>query len=61
MGTDDELAPVIPIRSGEDELGLLEEAVLDALDEQDQQVAGEGPVGEAPVAWLARHPSPRRP
>ena len=35
VSTDDDLAPVVPLRSDEEELELLETAVLDALDERD--------------------------
>ena len=48
MSTDD-LAPVIPLRSDEEELELLETAVLDALDERDaeeEDVRLAGPSGD---------------
>lgn len=47
MGSD-ELAPVIPLRSDEEDLELLETAVLDALDERD---------AEEDDGRLAGHPS----
>ncbi|HET7486479.1 MAG TPA: hypothetical protein VFJ85_01025 [Acidimicrobiales bacterium] len=49
MGSD-ELAPVIPLRSDEEDLELLETAVLDALDERDAEEddggGSLGPVGD---------------
>ena len=58
---DDGLAPVVPLRSDEDELVLLETAVLDHLDdEEDDTQPGDQPLHDN-VAWLARPPaSPTR-
>ncbi|HEV2809886.1 MAG TPA: hypothetical protein VGV93_05750 [Acidimicrobiales bacterium] len=52
----DDLAPVVPLRSDEDELVVLETAVLDHLDEEDDTQPGDQPLDEN-VAWLARHPA----
>lgn len=62
MPPDDEhLAPVVPLRSDEDELSLLETAVLDQLDEQDATAAGEpDPIVQQLVRHRS-HKSPRRP
>lgn len=56
---DDDLAPVNPLRSDEQELELLESAVLDQLEEADEDQAG-ADVTEN-VEWLARHDRPGHP
>lgn len=57
---EDDLAPVIPLRSDEEELELLESAVLDQLEEEDEDQAGTDGATEK-VEWLARHNGPRHP
>jgi hypothetical protein len=52
---DDDLAPVVPIRSDEDELVLLESAVLDQLEEEDERAASQALDEPDNLEWLARH------
>lgn len=51
---DGDLAPVVPLRSDDDELVLLETAVLDHLDEDDDTQPTAQPLDDN-VVWLARH------
>ncbi len=58
--SDDEayLAPVVPLRSDDEELVALESAVLDGLEERDAELGPDGPAGaDLPPEplWLARH------
>ncbi|HEV2810538.1 MAG TPA: hypothetical protein VGV93_09120 [Acidimicrobiales bacterium] len=60
---DDDLASVVPLRSHEEELVVLETAVLDRLDEEDDTQPADQPLDDN-VVWLARYPAPptrRRP
>lgn len=58
---DEHLAPVVPLRSDEDELVLLETAVLDQLDDQDAAAADDSEPVVQPIVRHRSRRSPRRP
>lgn len=54
-----ELAPVVPLRSDDEELVALESAVLDDLEERDAETGPVAPAGnDPPPPTVCLHPAP---